>query len=302
MNSKKLSPLFIGFGLQAIKYAEVFKHLGIKISSVCVTDLKKNQSKLDSYRIKNRYTNISKAIKENNYNCVFVFLPWNLIDKKIIYIIKNTKKKIYTEKPVALSLKKLKKISLISKKHNKKVYILYNRRFYKIFSIIKKKLQNKNYFFKAHIPEKLDLTLKKRDKNLKGYIKYHLSSHWFDFFMQLTNRNIIDFFINKKTYNFILDKKKNYEKKITLKYNDVGKIKSKFVVGNNIYKLNTLEELKVYNKKNYKLKNTINEFKINKFKPGVYHLVKNLIKNDTKNIPKLNELIKLYKVVEKLPY
>ena len=93
MNSKKLSPLFIGFGLQAIKYAEVFKHLGIKISSVCVTDLKKNQSKLDSYRIKNRYTNISKAIKENNYNCVFVFLPWNLIDKKIIYIIKNTKKK-----------------------------------------------------------------------------------------------------------------------------------------------------------------------------------------------------------------
>lgn len=302
MKSKNLSPLFIGFGLQAIKYAEVFKHLGIKISSVCVSDLKKNQNKLDSYNIKYRYSSIPKAIKDNKYNCIFVFLPWNMIEKKIIYIIKNTKKNIYTEKPVALSLSKLEKISLISKKCNKGVYVLYNRRFYKIFSVIKKKLQNKNFYFKAHIPEKLDLTLKERDKNLKGYIKYHLSSHWFDFFMQLTGKNIIDFFIKKEIYNFILDDNKNYKKKITLKYNDTGRITSQFTIGNDIYKLKTLEQLKVYSKTNYKLKDTINEFKINKFKPGVYNLVKKIIKNDRKNIPKLNELINLYKVLEKLPY
>ena len=300
--NKQIKPLFIGFGKQAREYAKVFKYLDIEITSVCVTDLKRNKDQIDFYKIKNKYDNISKALKEGNYNSVFVFLPWNLIDKKIIHIIKNTKKIIFTEKPIALSIKKLLKINAASNKYNKKIHVLYNRRFYKIFSLIQKKINTNKYFFHAHIPERLDHTLKNIDNKLKGKIKYHLSSHWFDFFMKITNKKITNFFKYNKTYNFILDNNKNYNKSITLKYNDFGMIKSKFIIGNNIYILDTLEKLKIYDKKTNKLKMSINEHKLNKFKPGVYFLIKKLIDGNFKNIPKLSEVISLYKVIENLPH
>jgi hypothetical protein len=120
--------------------------------------------------------------------------------------------------------------------------------------------------------------------------------------MKITNKKITNFFKYNKTYNFILDNNKNYNKSITLKYNDLGMIKSKFIIGNNIYILDTLEKLKIYDKKTNKLKMSINEHKLNKFKPGVYFLIKKLIDGNFKNIPKLSEVISLYKVIENLPH
>ena len=45
--NKSFNPLFIGFGKQALEYAKVLKSLDIKISSVCVTNIKKNKKKFN---------------------------------------------------------------------------------------------------------------------------------------------------------------------------------------------------------------------------------------------------------------
>ena len=182
----KLSPLFIGFGKQALEYAKVFKNFGISINSVCVKNLKKNQKKFNKFKIKNRYNNLGKALREKKYNLILIFLPWYEIEKKINFIIKNSyNRKILCEKPVALSSKKLLDIQKTSRKFNKKIYILYNRRHYETYKTIKNYIKNNNFKMHAYIPEKINKTLKKVDRNIYGFIKYQLTSHWLDFFLSL---------------------------------------------------------------------------------------------------------------------
>ena len=60
---KELSPLFIGFGKQAKEYAKILKFLKIKISSVCVKNITKHQKEFDYYKIRNKYSDITKALK-----------------------------------------------------------------------------------------------------------------------------------------------------------------------------------------------------------------------------------------------
>ncbi len=79
----KIKPLFIGFGKQALEYAKVMDYYNIGIESVCVRNLNKDQKKIDKYKIKNRYIDIEKALNDKKFNCVFVFLPWNVIEKRI---------------------------------------------------------------------------------------------------------------------------------------------------------------------------------------------------------------------------
>ena len=296
--NKSFNPLFIGFGKQALEYAKVLKSLDIKISSVCVTNIKKNKKNLIKYQVTNVYNDIKKAINAKKYNCIFVFLPWNLIEKKIPYIIRNTKKKIYCEKPIALSLKSLSKINKLSQMYNKELYVLYNRRYYNIYSTLKKKLK-KNYSVEVNIPEKIDLTLKKIDKRLKGKIKYHLTSHWMDFFISLTNKKIMNIKKVKNSYIFFLNGTKN---RIVITPNIQGSIEATFKSGNLIYKLETLEKMEIFNVKQKKVIKRFNEFKNNKFKPGVLNLLKSILLNKKNILPKTNELLKLYKSLSFLPF
>ena len=94
-------------------------------------------------------------------------------------------------------------------------------------------------------------------------------------------------------------------KKITIKYNGIGKISARIDFKNYFLILNSLENLKIYKKNNRKkvFKN-YNEFKINNFKPGVLNLVKNIIKKDKSfaRLPDISEMINLYKVIKFLPY
>ena len=46
LSKQKIKPLFIGFGNQAHEYAKVFKFLNIKISAVCVRNLRKDKNKI----------------------------------------------------------------------------------------------------------------------------------------------------------------------------------------------------------------------------------------------------------------
>ena len=86
--NKNFKPLFIGFGKQALEYARVLKSLNIKINSVCISNLKRNKNNLRKYEIVHIYQDIRQAISEKKYNCVFIFLPWYLIEKNHLYFKK----------------------------------------------------------------------------------------------------------------------------------------------------------------------------------------------------------------------
>ena len=295
----KIKPLFIGFGKQALEYARVMDYYNIGIESVCVRNLNKDQKKIDKYKIKNRYIDIEKALNDKKFNCVFVFLPWNVIEKKIFKIIKLTKKPIFVEKPIALSSKKLSQICKISDKFNKKVFVLYNRRYFQSVEFLKNKLKNKKPLFKIFIPEKKNFLIKNFDSRLKKNIRFHLTSHWIDFFSYLFNKKILGFQKINGQYFFYFSKNKkiNY---IKLEYDAPGFIESKIKISKKKYYFNKLEYL--YEFKDNKFKLLINENRSNQFKPGIKRLIYSLKYKKRLIIPKVNQLKKLYFFLEKLPY
>ena len=295
-----MKPLFIGFGKQALEYAEVCNFLNIKITSVFVRNIKKNNENLKKFKIKNIYKNLNLALKENKYNCVFIFLPWDKIEKKIIYILKNTNKIVFSEKPLALSLKRLLEIDNFVRKKKKKLFVLYNRRYFNSYQFIKKNLNN-DFQITAHIPEKKNYIIKYIDKNLNGFIKFHLTSHWVDFFTSLFNLKIIGFFRERKKFYFKLEgkSKKNF---LSLKYNDKGFIKASIRIKNHKYKFNSLEKFYKKNNSSNKFKLLINENKSNQFKPGVLDLIRAIKKGAKIQLPQTKDLKNLYEYLEKLPY
>mgnify|MGYP006136108157 CR=1 FL=1 len=116
------------------------------------------------------------------------------------------------------------------------------------------------------------------------------------------------FFKDKAMYLF---KKKfrntTYNKKILIKYNGDGYINAKFDFKDYLLIMNTLENLKIYKKlKNKKIKlfKTNNEFSFNKFKPGVYNLVKSILlkNNEFNRLPKISNVKNLYKSIKDLPF
>ncbi len=295
----KIKPLFIGFGTQALEYARVMDYYNINIEGVCVRNLNKYQKKIDKYKIKNHYIDIERALNDKKFNCVFVFLPWNIIEKKISKIIKLTKRPIFVEKPIALSLNKLNQIYKLSKKFNKKVYVLYNRRYFQSVEFLKNKIKNKRPLFQTFIPEKKNFLIKNFDKRLKKNIRFHLTSHWIDFFSFLFNKKILSFQKKNKQYFFYFSKnrKSNF---IKLEYDVSGFIESKIKIGKKNYYFNKLECL--YEFKNNKKKLLINENRLNKFKPGIKKLIYSIKNKKKLIIPRIHQLRRLYFFLEKLPY
>jgi hypothetical protein len=291
------NPLFIGFGKQAQEYAKVLRHYKISISSVCVTDISKNKKIFKKFQIKNYYNSIDQALFERKYNCIFIFLPFNLIEKNIIRIIKNSSTPIYCEKPISLSLKKIIEIKTILKKNDRKLYILYNRNHYKIFKIIKDYLKKDKYTSEVVIPERIKETIKKINYKLKGKIKYHLTSHWLNFFFNLQKIDVIQPLYSKGNF---LYKKNSLSIKVIP--NGEGTIKAVYRSKKYILVLETLEKLTIFkiHKNRFIKHKSYNEKQENKFKPGVKNLIDDILKNKIES--NVNKTVALYKSLEKLNF
>ena len=298
---KKLKCIFIGFGKHAEKYAEVCKYLNIEIRAICVNKPEKYIIKKKQFNIQNIYINYIDLLTKENYDFVMVFLPWDKIDKHLPSIIKNTKKNIFCEKPVALSLKKILRINSLSLKYKKKIFVLYNRRFYKIFDYIKKKLKNNKLIkFTMNISERENQLIKLHSTKIRGKLKYHITSHWIDLVMWLFSLNRLKIDRNKKKYVIKFNKKKIYNN-IYLDYHGNGPIKMSFFFKTFRYELITLEKLYILKKNKKKL--ILNENKENKFKPGVLNIVKIIKKINQTNtfkheLPNISDLINLYKNIQ----
>jgi predicted dehydrogenase len=292
-------PLFIGFGKQAQEYAKALNSKKIFIHSIFIRNKKKNIKIENKYKINYIFNNLKSALNDERYTHVFVFLPWNIIEKKIEFIIKNSKKIIFCEKPLALSVKKLKKIIFLLKKKKIKLHVLYNRRYYLAANKIRNKLKNKKIEYQITIPEKINI-YKKYDKKLKYNIKYHLTSHWIDFFTYVLNKKITKIERKAKNYYIYLNNNNKNKSYIKIIYNGNGYIKAKIKENNKIYLFDTLE--RVYLKKNKKKKLIFNEYKENKFKPGIDKLLDDIIINKKTILPEPKNLTNLYYYIDKLPY
>ena len=297
----KKSCVFIGFGKQAQEYANVFQKLNIKISSIFVQNKKKYYDLQKKYLIDRIDTDLISCLTESNYDFVVVMLPWNEIEKSLPKVIKFSKKNfIFVEKPVALSIESLTKLTKLSFKYKKKVYVLYNRRFYNVFKIVKKFLKkNKLQSFRMEISEKEKEIINKKSRKIIGNIKYHITSHWIDLVMWLFNIKYLRVKSQNESYNLI--PKKNYL--IDLNYEGNKPIAINFNFINFSLKIQSLEKL--YFIKDNKKKLIINERKISIFKPGILNIVKTMMllvqsKKITTKIPLIGELKNLYIVLAKI--
>ena len=297
----KLKPLFIGFGKQACKYADVFKKYNINIEGACVKNIKKNKTKFKKYNVKNKFSSINLALKSKSYNCIFVFLPWNMIEKKIEQVLKFSKHKVFCEKPLALSYSKLRKIKKISNKYNKGLYVLYNRRFYETFNFLEKKLKEIKRV-EIIIPERKKSLVKILGRGIIGKIKYHYTAHWIDFFRFLLKVPISEVTKEKNSFNFKF--KKNNKIKISLKlfYSENEKIRAIFYTKTRIYKLKSLEKLYEFDNKKKYFSIKIDETKINTFKPGILSLVDTILKNKLAKLKKIDDIVDDFKFLKTLPY
>ena len=293
--------IFIGFGKQAQEYAKVFKILNIKISSIFVRNKKKYNKFKEEYSIDRIETDLSTCLKKSNYDFIMVMLPWNIIEIMLPIVIKNSKKKIiFSEKPVALSLKKLSYLTNICAKYNKNVYVLYNRRFYEVFKITQKYLKNNRLLnFEMTINENEKELIKKKSRKIIGNIRYHITSHWIDLVMWLLK--IKNFKVIKFNNSYTLISDKNYQ--ININYKGGKPISMKFDFKNFTLKTKSLEKLYLIKKNKEKL--IINEKKMINFNPGILNLAKSIKRlSERKKIDSrllnLKDLKNLYRILNYL--
>jgi hypothetical protein len=302
--------LVIGTGNQAKNYLKVFKKKKFFISGICCTKrsaLEANKLK-KKYKIKKIFFSIKESLLDENYDVVFVFITWNKIEKHITEIIINSKKDIYIEKPIALSLSKLKKIIKLNSKYKKKIFILYNRRYLSTISYLKNIiLKNKKFIFNINIPEHITRIEKKYGIQMKRKTKYFITSHWIDllFFLLKTFKYKVANY-NNMTSIFI---KNNYcMGNVNINYNSIDQINAKFFFSSKTIALFSLEKLFLYKKLvksgfNYKVKVIKKISETNeKFKPGLLRLMDSILNKQKKILPRLEDMLTMYKMLNKFKY
>jgi len=288
--------LILGFGKHAIEYAKVFNHLKIKIDGIVVRNKKKYSLLKKKFKIKNVYNNISYALEKADYDFVLVVLPWFEIEKKIPLILKKSKKNIFCEKPICLSLNKLKRFIDEEKRCKKKIFAIFNRRFYKNIFLARKILLKEFNYVHLEINERVKKAIKIHSKRIIGNIRFHLTSHWLDTLIWITGNSKFKV-RNFKSYSVLTNKKNNIFVKINYKDNKAG-IKLEAHQNNKKIKFDTYEKLTiVQNKKIRKF------YEDNRFKPGLINVVKqiknfnNIINN---NFSTFKNLVPLYSILDKL--
>tara|TARA_A100001011_G_scaffold314891_1_gene333237 strand:+ start:56 stop:955 length:900 start_codon:yes stop_codon:yes gene_type:complete len=291
---------FIGFGKHAQIYAKIFKSLNIEIVSICVRDKKKYSKLKKVFSIKEIYDDIDKFCLNSKLDFIMVILPWDEIEKNLPKIVTKVKTElIFSEKPVALSLNKLNKIILLRHKFNKKIYVLYNRRFYETSQYLKKIIKTKKLSkFYMEISERKKDAVELLSKKILGNIRYHLTSHWIDLVMWLFK--IKKFQLKKKKSSYHITSDNKYI--IKLDYNGFKPISSVITFNKLSLSHNSLEKL--YKNNVGKSKLIVDDNKASIYKPGLKKLSEAIKKiangNNNKDLPIIDDLRNLYTFLSKL--
>ena len=310
---KKTKILIVGTGRQAEIFLNVFVKNKIQIDTICSS--KKSSQKAfflkKKYNIQHAENNLIRVLKRNKFDFIFLLITWDKIELELLKIIKYSDAQIFTEKPVATSLKALDNLIKISKYHNKKIYVMYNRRYFETIKFIKNKIRKvKRFNFIITVPEQNKRLKNKYGNRMNGKLKYFISSHWLDLMNYICgNLNVKKNFADRSVSSLIV-KNKKCSGTINFVFDAVDQIKLIFYLPKFSLELNPLEKL-------YSIKNLVkrnNYYSINKkliidlsqqkLKPGVDKMVQSIFikKNFKKILPKLSDLKNIYKIMEKLDH
>ena len=250
-------------------HIRVLKKLKFNILAICTTNINsKNIIKLSrTHKIKNVFTKISNLFEflkdENNF--VFLLAPRIKDTENILLKCLKFKKKIFIEKPISISHSFIKNL----KNHKKNIFVGYNRIFYKnVIEVSKMLTTKKNLFIEASCSE-----------NSKKDILTN-SCHMISILLRLFGDIKFSNIIRKKNFIIAIGKTKKLNF-ITIKFNfqSSENFYLKIIDKKKVFLFKPIENLSIYDglikvkkkKLNFyepSLKKKINEFKINKFKPG----------------------------------
>ena len=310
---KKTKILLVGTGRQAEIFLKVFFKNKIQIDTICSS--KKSLHKAiflkKKYNIEYAENNLTQVMKSKKFDFIFLLVTWDKIEPELLKIIKYSKANIFSEKPVATSLKSLNNLIKISKYHNKKIYVMYNRRFFETINIIKKEVDKvKKFNFTITIPEQNKRIKKRYGNKMNGKLKYFISSHWLDLINYICgNLSVEKNFVGRSVSTLII-KNNKCNGTINFVFNAVDQIRLIFFLPRSTLELNPLEKL-------YSIKNLVkrnNFYSINKklevdlsqekLKPGIDRMIQSIFikKNFKKILPKLSDLKNIYEIMEKLDH
>lgn len=312
----------LGSGRVALEYAKVIKNLGYNIHFASSSSQRsKSWKKFKRENPKVKYMSTNLIIKNKKINYIFSFLPYL---KQINYFprLLNSQKNIFFEKPFFNDAKKFKKLIFNNKGNLKNKYISFNRRFYEVVNILKKRLKKKGKIklIRVNISENFSKkTLYKSNKFKKNFPYFGSSSHILDLLFYLF-KNIK----YEKNYSQINN---NYfpSRYVVLKCNKVTPI-FLFIEKNaplkngievifdddTIWSLSPIERIRVF--KGYKIKR-LNQKNLNylkyeqkiiyekqeksNFKPGLKKTVQNFLQNNSYKI-NFKEHLNYLKLYEKI--
>ena len=275
--------VIVGAGNMAREYVDVintikeFRILGV------VSRKKKSFNEIQS-RIKYKIKRFEiKNLKKNKINLILVVVSEeNTL--KILKKISDLNSTILCEKPIGINHFEFLNILQAYKKRKKLLFVALNRRYYSSINYLKNFIKTQN-IYKINITDQQDLILAKKigkNKNVIKYWMYANSIHLID---------LINFFSENSYYKI---QKKKINKKLNKKIIQCV-IQTKNIIFNykGYWNINKRWEIKGFGKKTFKLKpieqifeiskgNKIKELKISskdiKYKPGLYLLMKKILK------------------------
>lgn len=277
-------------------FQEYFKDIEVNIISNHLKKKKNIYNNIEDIKIINPDYTIICTITKNHYS-----------DLK--YIDKNLSKKIIlVEKPLFMSNQKYK-----SKKNL--IFVGYNLRFHPVITLIKDLIKNKkiietNIYTGSFLPswrKNNYMNSYSANKKLGGGVKFDLS-HELDYCLFLLGEYKINFFINKKISNLKIKSedflslfgKSIKQSFINMTLNYFSKISYRRIImnGNSI----SLEADLINNKVKYVLNNKLYNKKLSKnsLMKSYYYMHKSILNKNYNNISKLDEGIKIMKIIEQI--
>lgn len=309
--NQKNKILIVGTGRQAEIFLEVFLKNKIQIDTICSSkkSFKRAVYLKKKYNIQHAENNLRQVLELNKFDFIFLLVTWNKIELELSEIIKHSNAKIFSEKPVATSLKTFNNLIKISNNYNKRIFIMYNRRYFETIKFIKKEISKvKKFNFTITIPEQNKRIINSYGNKMNGKLKYFISSHWLDLINYICGNLRVKKNYNEITFSTLVMKNNKCNGTINFIFNAVDQIRVTFFLPKYSLELNPLEKL-------YLIKNLVkrkNHYSIDKkliidltkqqLKPGTNKMIRSIfIEKDYKKIlPKLSDLKNTYEIIEKL--
>ena len=235
---QKSKIIFIGSSNIINHHILAAKQNGFDLHGICTT--RKNNSKIlplgKKYKIKKIYKNINLALKdaisqENIYFVIASRIKDNVkIIKKCLNI--NSKVKILTEKPISLNHNEIKYLI----KYSDRIFVGYNRIYYKSVTFLKKHLKNK---------KKLNVIIKCPEKNKKNI--YTNSCHIFSILYYCFGDLKLSYKIENNSFiNCVLKDKKENVFYISFYFNVSDNFSIQIYEGKTNYQLKPIEKLSLF--------------------------------------------------------